>query len=229
MRPSSPSGVRPPRLRVAVQLAGLAALAVLTACGPASQTAFPGGPPASRSSSEDSREDTPGDPLGEAPEDSYEDQGPSGGSTTSGGSTSTSTSEVDVDRDDMEPAVVTSVRYAAHDTYDRVVIDLDGDVPGYNVKWVDEFVQDGSGRPIDVRGGAYLQITLFPAHAHDENGVPTWKGGPVYPADLGNLTDVVRTGDFEGRVGIGLVLARQAAFQIQEQGGPNRLVLDVAH
>ncbi|SEU38271.1 AMIN-like domain-containing (lipo)protein [Nonomuraea wenchangensis] len=229
MRPSSPSGVRPPRLRVAVHLAGLAALAVLTACGPATQTAMSGGPPASRSSSEDPREDSSGDPVGEAPEDSYEDQGPSGGSTTSGGSTSTSTSEVDVDRDDMEPAVVTSVRYAAHDTYDRVVIDLDGDVPGYNVKWVDEFVQDGSGRPIDVRGGAYLQITLFPAHAHDENGVPTWKGGPVYPADLDNLTDVVRTGDFEGRVGIGLVLARQAAFQIQEQGGPNRLVLDVAH
>ncbi|QYC38654.1 hypothetical protein Nocox_05135 [Nonomuraea coxensis DSM 45129] len=204
MRPSSPSGVRPSRLRVAVQLAGLAALVLLTACGPATQTAFPGGPPVS--------------------------EGPSDDPTASGGAdTPTSTSEVDVDRGGMDPAVVTSVRYAAHDTYDRVVIDLDGDVPGYNVKWVDEFVQDGSGRPIDVRGGAYLQVTLFPAHAHDENGVPTWKGGPVYPADLGNLTDVVRTGDFEGRVGVGLVLARQAAFQIQEQGGPNRLVLDVAH
>ncbi|MGA5756794.1 AMIN-like domain-containing (lipo)protein [Nonomuraea bangladeshensis] len=223
MRPSSPSGVRPSPFRVAVQLAGIAALAVLTACGPATQTAFPGGPPASRSASEDPREESPEDPSEDA------DRGPSGGSTDSGGSTSTSTSEVDVERDDMDPAIVTSVRYAAHDTYDRVVIDLDGDVPGYNVKWVDEFVQDGSGRRIDVRGGAYLQITLFPAHAHDENGVPTWKGGPVYPADLGNLTDVVRTGDFEGRVGVGLVLARQAAFQIEEQGGPNRLVLDVAH
>jgi hypothetical protein len=143
--------------------------------------------------------------------------------------TPTSTTEVDVERDGIEPAIVTAVRYAARETYDRLVIDLKGDIPGYNVKWVDEFVQDGSGKPIDVRGGAYLQLTLFPANAHDDNGRPTWEGGPIYPADLGNLTDVVRTGDFEGRVGIGLVLARQAAFQLREMVAPNRLVLDVAH
>ncbi len=141
----------------------------------------------------------------------------------------TSTAEVDVERDGVEPAIVTAVRFAAHETYDRLVIDLEGDIPGYNVKWVDEFLQDGSGKPIDVRGGAYLQLTLFPANAHDEDGELTWKGGPVYPADLPNLTEVVRTGDFEGRVGIGLVLARQAAFQLRELTGPNRLVLDVAH
>ncbi|HEX4818293.1 MAG TPA: hypothetical protein VFV66_36610, partial [Nonomuraea sp.] len=157
--------------------------------------------------------------------------GASGASGTPDTDTPTSTTEVDVERDGMEPATVTGVRYTAHDTYDRLEITLDGDIPGYNVKWVDEFVQDGSGRPIDVRGGAYLQLTLFPAHAHDEGGRPTWTGGPVYPADLRNLTDVVRTGDFEGRVGIGLVLARQAAFQLRELSGtgPDRLVLDVAH
>ncbi|MFG1707252.1 hypothetical protein ACFLIM_29050 [Nonomuraea sp. M3C6] len=150
-------------------------------------------------------------------------------SATPDSDTPTSTSEVDVQRDGIEPAVVTAVRYDAHDTYDRLVVDLAGDMPGYNVKWVDNLVQDGSGRPIDVRGGAYLQLTLFPANAHDEDGRPTWGDGPIYPAKLGNLTNVVRTGDFEGRVGIGLVLARQAAFQIEEQGSTNRLILDVAH
>ncbi|SEG99518.1 hypothetical protein SAMN05444920_113114 [Nonomuraea solani] len=143
--------------------------------------------------------------------------------------TPTSTAEVEVDRSGIEPAVVTAVRYAAHGTYDRLVVDLKGAIPGYSVKWVDEFVQDGSGKPIDVHGGAYLQLTLFPANAHDDEGVSTWDGGPVYAANLGNLTHVVRTGDFEGRVGIGLVLARQAAFQLKEQGEPNRLVIDVAH
>ncbi|MCK2221364.1 hypothetical protein MF672_047310 [Actinomadura sp. ATCC 31491] len=214
MRPSSPSGIRSSRLRVAAPIAALATLAALTACGPASQTALPGAPSGAGSSAARTPEnpDSPGDPG----------RGAEPGAPTS-------TSEVDVERGGMDPAVVTAVRYAAHPTYDRLVIDLDGDIPGYNVKWVDEFVQDGSGRPIDVRGGAYLQLTLFPANAHDDDGVPTWKGGPIYPADLGNLTDVVRTGDFEGRVGIGLVLARQAAFSIEEQGEPNRLVLDVAH
>ncbi|MFI7698294.1 hypothetical protein [Nonomuraea sp. NPDC049480] len=180
-------------------VAPLACLAVLTACGQTIQTALPETPSATESTAA---------PAPSAP---------------------TSTAEVDVERDGIEPAVVTAVRYDAHETYDRLVIDLKGDIPGYNVRWVDEFVQDGSGKPIDVRGGAYLQLTLFPANAHDDDGRPTWEGGPIYPADLGNLTDVVRTGDFEGRVGIGLVLARQAAFQLMELAAPNRLVLDVAH
>ncbi|MEV4353283.1 hypothetical protein [Nonomuraea sp. NPDC049625] len=146
-----------------------------------------------------------------------------------GPDTPTSTAEVDVQRDGIEPAVVTGVRFAGHDTYDRLVIDLKGKVPGYSVEWVDEFVEDGSGKPMDVNGGAYLQVTLVPANAHDTKGKPTWKGGPVFPTGLLNLTDVVRTGDFEGHVGIGLVLARKAAFQVKEQGGPSRLIIDVAH
>ncbi|WP_344481862.1 AMIN-like domain-containing (lipo)protein [Nonomuraea monospora] len=150
-------------------------------------------------------------------------------SATATPGTPTSTTEVDVERPGMEPAVVTAVRYAAHATYDRLVVDLKGDIPGYSVKWVDEFVQDGSGKPLGVHGGAYLQLTLFPANAHDDQGRPTWAGGPVYQAGLDNLTGVVRTGDFEGRVGIGLVLGRRAPFQVTEKGSPSRLVLDVAH
>ncbi|MGW3342983.1 AMIN-like domain-containing (lipo)protein [Nonomuraea rubra] len=149
--------------------------------------------------------------------------------TPTGSAAPTSTAEVDVDRSGMEPATVTGVRYATHGTYDRVVVDLKGGIPGYSVKWVDELVQDGSGKPIDVNGGAYLQLTLFPANAHDEEGTPTWTGGPVYQARLRNLADVVRTGDFEARVGIGLVLGRKAPFRVTEQGSLSRLVLDVAH
>ncbi|MEV0236537.1 hypothetical protein [Nonomuraea sp. NPDC050786] len=141
----------------------------------------------------------------------------------------TSTAEVDVQRDGIEPAVVTGVRYAAHDTYDRVVVDLKGEVPGYTVRWVEQFLEEGSGKPIEARGGTYLQVTLSPADAHDAAGKPTWTGGPVFPANLDNLTEVIRTGDFEGHVGIGLVLARQAAFQLNEQGDPSRLIIDVAH
>ncbi|MET7332354.1 hypothetical protein [Nonomuraea sp. NPDC005650] len=143
--------------------------------------------------------------------------------------TPTSTAEVDVQRDGIEPAIVTAVRFAGHGTYDRVVIDLKGKVPGYSVQWVDELAGDGSGKPMNVRGGAYLQVTLFPANAHDAKGRLTWNGGPVFRTGLRNLTDVVRTGDFESRVGIGLVLARKAAFQVKEQGGAGRLIIDVAH
>ncbi|MBF8185382.1 hypothetical protein ITP53_06445 [Nonomuraea sp. K274] len=152
---------------------------------------------------------------------------PSASSATHDKDTPTSTAEVDVPREGVEPALVTGVRYAAHDTYDRLVVDLEGGIPGYNVKWVDQFVEDGSGKPMDVHAGAYLLLTLFPANAHDEEGEPTWGDGLIYQADLGNLTSVVRTGDFEGRVGIGLALAKKAPFQVKELD--NRLILDVAH
>ncbi|MFI6596366.1 hypothetical protein ACIBHX_08960 [Nonomuraea sp. NPDC050536] len=141
----------------------------------------------------------------------------------------TSTREVDVRHEPSGAALVTAVRFATHEGYDRVVIDLRGDMPGYSVKWVDELVQDASGKPIDVKGGAYLQVVLTPADAHTQKGDPTWTGGPVFQADLGNVSDVVKTGDFEGRVGVGIVLDHRAPFRVSEQRGPDRLVIDVAN
>jgi hypothetical protein len=128
-----------------------------------------------------------------------------------------------------DPPVVTGVRFAGHQGYDRVVIDLDGDIPGYTVRWVDELVQDGSGERFPVKGGAYLQVTLTPANAHIDDGTPTWTGGPVFRTDLANVKNVVRTGDFEAVVGVGVVLDRRAGFRVLEQKSPNRLVIDVAH
>jgi len=209
MRTSSPPQGRSPRARTTPPLAALAVLAALggagalTGCGDVRQATLSQAPPTASPSGP--QESAAGEP---AP---------------------TRTAEVEVERAGMEPAIVTGVRYAAHDTYDRLVVDLRGGIPGYDVKWVEEFVQDGSGKPIDVPGGAYLLLTLFPAHAHREDGEPTWRGGPVHTAGLGNIATVVRTGDFEGRVGIGLALNRRAGFRVTEQGSPDRLVLDVAH
>ncbi|WP_043621094.1 AMIN-like domain-containing (lipo)protein [Nonomuraea candida] len=224
MRPSSPPRGRPSRARVAVPLACLAT--VLTACGTAPQATLPQAT-ATEPATETASEPAPGTGSGSGSA-SESAPGSAPGSPAPGPDIPTSTAEVDVDRSGMEPAVVTSVRYAAHEAYDRLVVELKGGIPGYSVKWVDELVQDGSGRAIDVPGGAYLQLTLFPANAHDDEGRSTWAGGPVYEANLDNLTGVVRTGDFEGRVGIGLALARRTAFRVTEQDSPNRLVLDVA-
>lgn len=141
----------------------------------------------------------------------------------------TSTKEVEVSRPGGTPAIVTGVRFAKHGGFDRVVIDLRGELPGYTVRWTRGLVQDGSGEPIAVKGGAYLQVSLSMAQAHTESGSPTWVGGPVFPARLGNLRNVVRTGDFEGVVGVGIVLDHRAGFRVLEQRDPNRLVVDVAH
>lgn len=141
----------------------------------------------------------------------------------------TSTKEIEVERAVDGTPTVTGVRFAEHDGFDRVVIDLKGDLPGYSVRWVSELVQDGSGDPIDAKGGAYLQVSMNPAIAHSDSGSPTWVGGPIFQADLGNVRNVVKTGDFEAVVGVGIVLDHRAAFRVTEQKSPNRLVVDVAH
>ncbi|GAA4568206.1 hypothetical protein GCM10023193_49010 [Planotetraspora kaengkrachanensis] len=129
----------------------------------------------------------------------------------------------------MPPPTVTGVRYARHPAFDRVVVDFAGARTGYAVKFVPRLVQDGSGAVVKIKGGAYLQVTLFPAYAHDDAGRPTWKGPREVAAKLPNVTHVVKTGDFEGVVGVGLVLKHKAGFRVSEQSSPTRLVIDVAH
>ncbi|GAA3444206.1 AMIN-like domain-containing (lipo)protein [Planomonospora venezuelensis] len=141
----------------------------------------------------------------------------------------TGTERVEVERSPAAPPIVTGARFAEHEGFDRVVVDFEGELPGYRVEWVPELVQDGSGEPIDVKGGAYLQVTITPANAHTEAGAPTWTGGPVFQAGLGNVQNVVKTGDFEAVVGVGIVLDHKAGFRVLAQKQPNRLVIDVAH
>ncbi|MEU0484340.1 hypothetical protein ABZ260_34810 [Streptosporangium sp. NPDC006013] len=150
-------------------------------------------------------------------------------STPAGPRPPTSTKEIEVERTTVASPAVTGARFGRHQGFDRVVIDLNGEVPGYTVRWVPELVQDGSGDRVDVKGGAYLQLTMSPAIAHTEAGKPTWTGGPIFQAQLGNVQSVVKTGDFEGVVSVGIVLDRRAPFRVLEQKNPNRLVIDVAH
>ncbi|RCG27815.1 hypothetical protein DQ384_25110 [Sphaerisporangium album] len=137
------------------------------------------------------------------------------------------TGPVEVKRSPQRPPLVTGVRFAAHPGFDRVVVDLRGAPTGYHVRWVTQLLQDGSGDPVEVKGGAYLQVALNPASAHTEDGKPTWQR--IQKAGLPNVRSVVRTGDFEGTVTLGLVLGHRAGFRVDEQSAPYRLVIDIAH
>ncbi|MER6943441.1 hypothetical protein ABT294_05390 [Nonomuraea sp. NPDC000554] len=199
MRPSPAPGTVQGFARA---VAGLALLAVLSACGNVTPTGSAAVSPPSPTPTPTSTDDPP----------------------------PTSTSEVDVDMGGTgEPALVKAVNWEARDGFDRIVVDFEGDPPGYKATWVKELVQDGSGDRLDVKGGAYLEIALNRAQAHTDKGAPTWEGGPIFQTDLGNVRAVVKTGDFEGRVGIGLVLDHRAGYRLDQQTSPNRLVVDVAH
>lgn len=131
----------------------------------------------------------------------------------------------------MSRGAVYDVRAGRHACFDRLVLDVDVPLAGWSVRYVDQVKQDGSGRPVTVRGGARLEVVAR---------VGVRPGGSFF-ASPGNLVDaagyrsfrhVAWAGSFEGVTTIGLgVRARLPfrAFVLPGPGAGSRLVVDVAH
>jgi hypothetical protein len=137
-------------------------------------------------------------------------------------------------------APVVNVRTGRHPCFDRLVIDVNGDVGGYTVAYVPAVVADGSGATIPTRGGAALQITVNdPAYGDNGSGPhygPTYR--PADPLELSDVTgwstfrQVVLAGSFEGYTSLGLGVRARLPFRVLTLDGPgtsSRLVVDVAH
>ncbi len=134
-----------------------------------------------------------------------------------------------------DPSSVVNVRTGQHYCFDRMVVDLSGSAPGYTVRYVPQVVQDGSGFPVQLRGNAFIQVTVN-APAYDENVNPTYT-----PADKNELTNVtgyqtfrqlVDAGSYEGYTTVGLGVRGRLPFRVFTLDGPgtgSRLVIDVAH
>ncbi|MFI0480177.1 hypothetical protein [Actinomadura sp. 9N215] len=121
------------------------------------------------------------------------------------------------------------VRTGRQTCYDRLVIEVAGSNFGHRTEYVDQVVQEGSGKPVPLRGGAKLRIIVQAAAA------------PGFPAVSPNLADVAGyttfrqvagAASFESQTTIGLgVRARLPfrAFTLPRDGGGTRLIVDVAH
>ncbi|HEX6356124.1 AMIN-like domain-containing (lipo)protein [Actinophytocola sp.] len=122
------------------------------------------------------------------------------------------------------------VRAGRHDCYDRLVFDVNGAVDGYWVSYVATVYEDGSGRPVPLRGGARLSVTVQ-APSYDENGQLTYN--PANRAELVNVTgyqtfrQVAWAGSFEGATTVGLGVRARLPFRVLTL--PGRVVVDVAH
>ncbi len=124
---------------------------------------------------------------------------------------------------------VVDLRVGEHRNFDRVVIDLDGKVPGYTVKYVRSLTYDGSGEAVPLRGRKYMSITLFPAKAHNNSGGSVYEGPKLRQYHLPALRGVAFTGDFEAQVSFGLALRKRSDFRVFTLHKPNRIVIDVRH
>jgi hypothetical protein len=135
-------------------------------------------------------------------------------------------------------ATLEGVRAGRHACFDRLVLDLDQarGFSGYDVRYVPGVVEDGSGRPVHLRGGAALQVIVRTA-VSDEAGRPTYT--PPSRSDVVNVSgfptvrQVAWAGAFEGQTTLGVGTRARLPFRVFTLTGPGssdvRVVVDVAH
>lgn len=149
--------------------------------------------------------------------------------TTPTGPSAWATTAVDVTRSPSSPPEVTDLRVGQHTGYDRVVIDLTGELSGYRVRYVSGLRFDASGAAVPLAGPFYIQISLTPATAHDAQGHSIYQGPHLTKYTMPTLRGVANTGDFEGVVSFGLSLGHRAGFRVSSLSSPTRLVIDLQH
>lgn len=124
--------------------------------------------------------------------------------------------------------MVTGVRVASHDGFDRVVFDLTGTgTPGWFTTYTETPSQQGSGHPIDYDGAIALQVGV--------DGTP-------YPFDLGtempelgttpgagNVTEVTYSSLFEARTEFVIGVTEKMPYSVNALSDPTRLVIDFHH
>jgi hypothetical protein len=125
---------------------------------------------------------------------------------------------------------VRAIRIGAHAGFDRVVFELGGKgTPGWDVHYVDSAVSPGSGKPVPVRGGAVLQVSVTGAGYPYDTGVTEYAGkGPLTAAGRKAVTEVVFDSTFEGTTSAFIGTTARTPFRVYRLDSPTRIVVEVA-
>ena len=139
------------------------------------------------------------------------------------------------DPDTAEPSTgsmvgVTEIRLGRHDGFDRVVFEVGGEgTPGWDVRYVDAAMSQGSGADVPVDGEAVLQVTLTGTGYPGDTGVEEWGGpDPLRAGGTEVVTEVVWDGTYEGTSVAFVGTTARTPFRVYLLEAPARVVLEVA-
>jgi hypothetical protein len=141
-----------------------------------------------------------------------------------------STDPVTVPATNTETALLTDVRAARHEGYDRVVFEFGNVLPGYDVRYVEKPVhQDGSGLVVPVAGTYVVQVRMenaLDADLTQESAPLTYTGPQRLSPGTPEVVELVRTGGFEAVLTWVVGLNDRVDFRVLTLQGPPRLVVD---
>ncbi|MCD6727313.1 MAG: hypothetical protein LT070_08745 [Solirubrobacteraceae bacterium] len=156
------------------------------------------------------------------------------GQTSAGGGIDTlegaSTAPVVVRATNTETALLTDVRVARHEGFDRVVFEFRNALPGYDVRYVERpLLQDGSGSETAVNGRFIARIRM--EHALDadlskESAPRTYTGPDRFSPGSPEVVELVSAGGFEGVLTWAVGLGDRVDFRVLTLKSPARLVID---
>jgi hypothetical protein len=160
-------------------------------------------------------------------------------STTASSAPCTFTCATDPSRGggDAPTRLLTDVRVGAHGCYERVTFELkprQGDADG-PIAWKAAYepapiTEDGSGRPVKVKGTAFLVVTMSAAGADlTQEAAPATYTGPasIEAAGTSRIQQVRRTGDFEGVLTWVIGLDTKRPFHVTAETNPARVIVDI--
>jgi hypothetical protein len=142
-----------------------------------------------------------------------------------------STEPVVVKATNTDTALLTAVRAARHEGYDRVVFQFANAVPGYDVRYVERPVlEDASGREVAVEGAHVLRIRMdnaLDADLGEESAPRTYKGPSRFHPGTPEVVELVRSGGFEGVLTWVAGVQDRVAFKVSTLESPARLIVDL--
>lgn len=165
-------------------------------------------------------EPTPAPPEPDDPEDSLEPVA---------GDPSTEDREADPEAGTI---AVTDVRVGAHEGFDRIVFETDGDgAPGWFIGYVPEARTQGRGDLVELEGDAVLSIGIWGAT------LPPELPPELQPVDFdridgppgGVVTEVAADTIFEGIHGFFAGVTDEHPFVVERLEDPTRVVIDIIH